>query len=331
MRGQDPSVVWRDGWFYLAQSENGERGVTGIVIYRSRTIDGFGRPAESERRCVWIAPRKGPMSRNVWAPELAWVEGFAGDGEGAGRGGRWYLYFAADDGRNENHRMYVLESETGDACGSYRLKGKVAAPGADRWAIDGALIDVEEPLGGGRKLYFVWSGWEGAGNGMQRLYVARMSDPWTIAGERVEISRPDAAWECRSGPHPCYVNEGPAVAVRAGKVVVGFSANGFWSDDYCVGLLSCDVDRIMDPGAWHKSSGPAFCKTDSLFGVGHNCFVKAGDGADAAWWNVYHAVRKPGRGGKGREIFAQRMTWEGGLPLLGRPGDAGVHPHVAAV
>ncbi|HVX83922.1 MAG TPA: glycoside hydrolase family 43 protein [Phycisphaerae bacterium] len=325
MRGQDPSVVWRHGWFYLAQSENGERGITGIFIYRSRTIHGLGRPGECQRRCVWIAPRKGPISRNLWAPELAWVDGLGREasprGERSGGQGRWYIYFAADDGRNENHRMYALESESADACGPYQLKGKVAAPGADRWAIDGALIDVEEPLGGGRRLYFVWSGWEGLHNGMQRLFVARMSDPWTITGERVEISRPDASWERRSGPHPCYVNEGPAVAVRGGKVVVGFSANGFWSDDYCVGILSCDVERILDPHAWTKSIAPAFCKTDALFGVGHNCFVKAGDGAEAQWWNVFHAVRRPGRGGKGREIFAQRMGWENGLPALGRPGD----------
>jgi GH43 family beta-xylosidase len=322
MRGQDPSVAWREGpdggWFYLVQSENGERGVTGIFVYRSRTLAGI---ASGERWCVWRAPRRGPMSRNVWAPELAWVEGFAGDG-----GGRWYIHFAADDGDNDNHRMYALESEGADACGPYQFKGKVAVAGDDRWAIDGAVIDVEEPLGGGRKLYFVWSGWAGEHNGMQRIYVARMSDPWTISGPRVEISRPTALWERRSGAHPCYVNEGPAVAVRGGKVYVAFSANGFWSDDYCVGILSCEIERVMDARAWTKSHRPAFSKTDRLFGVGHNCMVKVDSGTEAGWWNVYHAVRRPGRGGKGREIFAQRMSWENGLPVLGRPGDEPAAP-----
>jgi GH43 family beta-xylosidase len=117
------------------------------------------------------------------------------------------------------------------------------------------------------------------------------------------------------------VNEGPAVAVRGGRVVVSFSANGFWSDDYCIGILSCPVEKVMEAGAWTKSRGPAFCKTDAVFGVGHNCFVKVGEGAEAGWWNVYHGVRQPGRGGKGREIFVQRMGWEAGVPVLGRPGD----------
>lgn len=313
MLGQDPSVAWRKGSFYLVQSENGERGVTGIFVYKSPTLHSL---ATGERTCIWRAPRSGPLSKNVWAPELAWVDGFGPNGEG-----RWYVHFAADDGRNERHRMYALESTSEDAASAYILKGKVASPD-DHWAIDGALIDVELPVGGGRRLYFVWSGWAGATNGMQRIYIAPMENPWTISGPRVEISRPCALWERRSGPTPCYVNEGPAVAVHHGKVVISFSANGFWSDHYCLGLLSCDLERLFEPAAWTKSSRPVFTPTDDLFGTGHNCFTHVPHGPDAGWWNLFHATRRPNRHGKGREIFAQKFTWHNGLPQLGRPGAA---------
>ncbi len=311
MPGQDPSVAWRGGYFYLVQSENGERGITGIFIYKSATLQGLG---SGERSCVWRAPRTGPCSKNVWAPELAWVEGFGPDGKG-----RWYIHFAADDGRNERHRMYALESATEDPAGDYVMKGKVASAD-DHWAIDGVVVDVELPLGGGRKLYFVWSGWAGPRNEVQRLYIAPMANPWTISGPRVEISRPSALWERRSGPAPCYVNEGPAVAVYQGRVVISFSANGFWSDHYCLGLLSCDLERLLEPAAWSKSNRPAFAPTDELFGTGHNCLLQVPHGPDAGWWNLYHASRHPGRQGKTRELFAQPFTWHNGLPSLGRPG-----------
>jgi GH43 family beta-xylosidase len=313
MIGQDPSVAWRDGYFYLVQSENCKRGA-GLFVYKSRSLEVI---AQGEKVCVWTAPPRGGMSRNVWAPEIVWVDGFGNDG-----GGRWYIYFAADDGRNENHRMYALESVGTDPVGPYVLKGKVADKAADRWAIDGTIIDIG--AGAVRKLYFVWSGWEGASNGMQSLYIAPMSDPWTISGPRMKISSPELDWERRSGPHPCYVNEGPAVVVRNGKVIVGYSANGFWSDDYCVGTLSCDVGRLMEVGAWRKETkGPGFARTDDIFGVGHHSFFEVTEGEQAGWWMVYHGVRQPGRGGKGREIFAKRIDWsEEGLPVLGRPGDA---------
>jgi GH43 family beta-xylosidase len=311
LAGQDPSVVWRDGWFYLVQSENWNGGA-GLFVYKSRTLAGIG---QGEKVCVWRAPSRGGMSRNVWAPELVWLDG------------RWYIYFAADDGRNENHRMYALESVGPDATGPYVLKGKVADRSADRWAIDGTVIDLG--AGAPQRLYFVWSGWEGPHNGMQNLYVAPMSDPWTISGPRVRISSPELEWERRSGAHPCYVNEGPAVVVRGEKVIVGYSANGFWSDDYCIGTLSCDVARVMDPTAWKKEArGPGFARTDEIFGVGHHCLVEVGSGPEAGWWMVYHGVRQPGRGGKGREIFAKRIDWsEEGLPVMGRAGDVGVAQH----
>jgi GH43 family beta-xylosidase len=313
MAGQDPSVVWRDGYFYLVQSENWKKGA-GLFVYKSPTLEGI---SSGEKVCIWRAPARGPMSRNVWAPEIVWVDGFGGDGAG-----RWYIYFAADDGRNENHRMFALESTGADPTGPYVLKGKVADPLADRWAIDGTVIDTGQGLN--RKLYFVWSGWEGAHNGMQHIYVAPMSDPWTISGRRMKISSPELDWERRSGAHPCYVNEGPAVVVRNGKVIVGYSANGFWSDDYCMGTLSCDAGRVMEPGAWKKESrGPSFARTDEIFGVGHHSFFEvAGGAAEAGWWMVYHGVRQPGRSGKGREIFVKRIGWsEEGLPVLGRAGE----------
>ena len=114
----------------------------------------------------------GPNSRNIWAPELHRLRG------------KWYVYFAADDGQNRNHRMFALENASEDPFeGTFVEKGRVFDPAADRWAIDGTAIDLNG------RLYFLWSGWEGTEDVDQRLYIAPMSDPWTISGPRVEISR----------------------------------------------------------------------------------------------------------------------------------------------
>ena len=85
-------MIYHGGVYYYCESRNKRQ----IWIRRSRTIAAIGADAGV---CVWTAPRRGGNSDNVWAPELHLIDG------------RWYIYFAADDGRNENHRMWVLEGE----------------------------------------------------------------------------------------------------------------------------------------------------------------------------------------------------------------------------
>src|SRR5690606_14654307 len=125
-----------------------------------------------------------------------------------------------------NHRMYVLESEGEDAFGPYSNKGQIT-DSTNKWAIDGTVL-----RGVDGQLYFIWSGWEGDTNVRQKLYIAPMSNPWTISGERVEISRPEHEWETIGEPH---VNEGPVALVKGDRVYVIYSASGSWTDDYCLG------------------------------------------------------------------------------------------------
>jgi GH43 family beta-xylosidase len=112
------------------------------------------------RAKVWTAPVGTMYSRNVWAPEAHFLNN------------RWYIYFAADDSLNKNHRMYVLESAGTDPMGPYTFKGRIT-PLVDRWAIDGTVLTRDGIS------YFVWSGWEGF-SGPQNLYISKMLNPWTI-------------------------------------------------------------------------------------------------------------------------------------------------------
>ena len=56
---------------------------------------------------VWTPPATGPYSKDIWAPEIHFLQN------------KWYIYFAADDGDNKNHRIYVLENSSADPLSGY--------------------------------------------------------------------------------------------------------------------------------------------------------------------------------------------------------------------
>src|SRR5690606_20538782 len=101
-------------------------------------------------------------------------------------------------------------------------KGQVT-DATDKWAIDGLVLEQED------QLYFVWSGWEGDENIAQNTYIAPMSNPYTINGPRVLISKPDLAWEQAGGPP--YINEGQAILKKDGQVHIAYSGAGSWTPD----------------------------------------------------------------------------------------------------
>jgi GH43 family beta-xylosidase len=292
--GADPFVIRHtDGFYYAAASTGSE-----LTLIRSRALSTLGA---GERKTVWTPPATGPASKHLWAPEIHRLRG------------RWYIHFAADDGDNANHRMYVLENPSDDPFrGRFTPKGKLADPALDRWAIDGTVL----PLGD--RLYFLWSGWEGTEDVRQDLFIAPMRDPWTLSGPRVAIARPTFDWETRGAPPA--VNEGPQALVRDGRVLVAFSASGSWTDHYNLGLLWARADAdLLDPKSWTKLPDPVFASTDKVLAPGHGSFVASPDGRED--WHVYHAARHPGAGWS-RLIRAQPFTWGAdGFPIFGAPAD----------
>jgi GH43 family beta-xylosidase len=282
---QDPQVTWIDGQYYYCEST-----AAGIFL---RVADDFSRFAESHRICVWAPPRRGPMARHIWAPELHVI------------GGRCYIYFAADDGDNANHRMWVLASKTGDVLGQYELMGSLDTEG---WAIDGTVFTDDRG-----ELYFLWSGWPGAVDGQQNLYISRMADPLTLVGGRVLISAPDQIWE-RHGLPLC---EGPQVLRRNGRTFIVYSASASWTQDYCLGLMVHEGGDLMDPANWRKV-GRVFGHNEHAWGLGHCGFLTTPDGAED--WIFYHAKTSRAQGWKDREVRAQPFTWNAeGWPELGEP------------
>lgn len=286
-RGADPWVIRWQTNYYLCQSRQ-----DGVWVNRAERLEDIG---VNHWKRVWQAPDEGPYSRQVWAPELHFLQG------------KWYIYVAADNGANANHRMYVLEGTSDDPQAPFTFKGKINAPD-DHWAIDGTVLEM--PQG---KLYFIWAGWPGDVDGVQNLYIAPMSNPWTIDGPRVCISQPDRPWEDLDFPH---INEGPETLWHDGHLFIIYSASAFWNDAYCLGELTCTGGDVMNPKSWVKNPEPVFEHTDKVFGPGHCSFVKSPDGKQD--WIVYHAHIAKGK--DIRDVRIQPFTWNAdGSPNFGKP------------
>lgn len=291
--GADPWVIfWKNNYYYCRADKDG------ISVSQSMRLQDIGL---TRRAKVWTPPEAGPYSSGIWAPELHYLNG------------KWHIYFAADDGNNVNHRMYVLEGDSQNPQGSYTFRGKITVA-VDRWAIDGTVLMLDDGT-----MYFLWSGWEGFENIRQNLYIASMNDSLRISGERVCISTPEYEWEKVGVP---YVNEAPQALVKDGRLSIIYSASGSWTDDYCLGQLSFIGDSVLKKESWLKKETPVFSKSRDVFGPGHACFVKSPDGAKD--WIVYHAAKYSGAGWN-RDIRTQKFTWNAdGSPNFGVPIPKGV-------
>ena len=297
--GADPWVV-RDGddYYYCFSGGNG---------VRVAKIDGLHAITQENYSQVYSAPGGTMYSAEYWAPELHKING------------KWYIYVAADDGDNYNHRMYVLECLGDKPTDNFKMLGKIT-DSTDKWAIDGTVLQYND------ELYFVWSGWEGDDNVAQNLYIAHMSDPCTIDSERVMISKPDTKWE-RMGGRP-WINEGPSALVKDDGVHIIFSGSGSWSDWYCLGRLTFTGGDILDAANWVKHEDAVFEKTSKVFGPGHASFATAADGTT---WVIYHANLVSGTGWGGRSVWTQPISWDGNVPVFGSPVDPGTELQVPAI
>ena len=282
--GQDPWVVPFASSLLLVQSVWGDRR---IVI---RRIPSLERMHECEDTVIW-APRGGDHARQIWAPELHHIDG------------RWYVYFCASDGANRNHRVYVLEAD--NPFGPYRDLGKVFDALHDAWAIDLTILRC------GEQLHAVWSGWEDdrevEGDGAtQNLYIAAMSTPWAISGERHLISTPEHGWE----KSVAAINEGPQVLRNPtdGGVFIVYSADASWTHEYKLGVLEQVGSDVTDPASWRKHPHPL------LVGGGHGCFVDTPAGTQV----VYHRKTTAEPGWADRVICHEPLTWDAdGCPVVG--------------
>jgi GH43 family beta-xylosidase len=274
-----------DGWYYFTASvPEYDR----IEIRRARSIRELGAAAP---RVVWRKHESGAMSENVWAPEIHFIQG------------KWYITFAAAriDARFD-HRIYVLENDSQDPMSAAWVEKSQIVTNWSSFSLDATEFEHRGIH------YLVWAQRDPAIHGNSNLYIAAMANPWTIEGGQVCISRPEYRWE-RNG---FWVNEGPAVLKKNGKVFITYSASAT-DASYCMGMLTAsDSADLLKAASWSKSPMPVF-QTDEarrMYGPGHNSFTVEG-GRDILVFHArsYRDIQGDPLYDPNRNIWALAIAW----------------------
>lgn len=260
----------------------------------------------ADPKVVWRMRESGPMSANIWAPELHRIDG------------AWYIYFAAGDvAKRFSIRMYVLSNPNDDPMsGEWKEEGQIETPW-DSFSLDATSFEHRG------KRYLSWAQMDEGRSYNSALLIAEMESPTRIKQDVAVISEPLLEWE-RLG---YKVNEGAAVIIRNGKVFMTYSASAT-DHRYAMGLLWADENAdLMDPASWNKLPEPVFTTEKSLgrYGPGHSSFTVAEDGETDLL--IYHA--RDYRDLKGtpltdpnRHARARYLYWdENGFPDF-RPAEA---------
>jgi GH43 family beta-xylosidase len=287
-----------DGYYYFTASVP-EFDL--IELRRSETIQGLG---EAEPVVAWRKYETGPMSANIWAPELHYIDG------------KWYIYFAAARADDIfDHRMYVLENDSANP-----LEGKWVEKGQVKTDWESFSLDATTFENKGER-YYVWAQRDPNIVGNSNLYIAKMVSPWEIEGPQVMITKPEYDWETIG----FLVNEGAAVLKRNGKIFMTYSASKT-DFNYCMGLLTADENSdLLDPASWEKADKPVFqtSEENGQYGPGHNSFTVSEDGKQDIL--IYHArdykeIEGDPLWDHNRHTRAQVFTWnEDGTPNFGVP------------
>jgi GH43 family beta-xylosidase len=299
----DPCIRrFHDGWYYFTASVP---AYDRIELRRARTIAELPRAATVD---VWHKAATGPCSELIWAPEIHRVFD------------TWVIYFAAAPSRAIKddlfqHRMWAITTTATNP-----LEGEWSGPVQVNSGIDAFCLDATAFVHRGETFY-VWSQKEPAIRGNSNLMIARLAAPTVLATKPVRLSIPEFDWETRG----FWVNEGPSILIRHGRVFLSYSASAT-DENYCMGLLHAREDaNLLNPRHWTKSPRPVFCSDypHKIYGPGHNSFTVAEDGVTDLL--VYHARTYTEIVGDplwdpNRHTYVKPLRWDtAGMPVFGRP------------
>lgn len=297
----DPYVYRHsDGWYYFTASVP---AYDGIVLRRAKSLEELPDAQETE---IWHKHPSGNMSEHIWAPELHYLDQ------------KWYLYYAAGDKEDVwAIRPYVLECcDENPITGTWTEMGMMQCADEDEFSFRGFSLDATVFENRGRYFY-VWAEKVGVGKQISNLYIAELESPYRLKTVQVLLTTPDYAWE-RVG---FWVNEGPAVIKRDGRIFLTYSASETGAA-YCMGMLSADSDSdLLDPLSWKKERMPVLTSEETLgiYGPGHNSFTTDAEGNDIM---VYHGRTEKEITGDplynpNRHAMLMKVKWnEAGSPVF---------------
>lgn len=312
-----------DGTYYFIASHtdaghnlDGRYQYLYLILRSAKTLedltDNSGRYEEKivyERKPI----NDGTMSPHLWAPEIHYIQG------------EWYIYYTTtiSDESPWRIRPHCL------ACtGSDPMKDAWVEKGPVQTTIENDIAFTDFSLDHTHfhhkgKDYFLWAQ---KTDNISDIFIAELSNPWTICTPAVRLTHPEYNWELHGFP----VNEGPAIIKHDGKIFLTFSASG--TDAlYCMGLLYAEESSdLLNAESWTKCPYPVFqsCPATGYYGPGHNSFTRSTD--DSEDLIVYHGRQEERYLGEGdyqplydagRNAYIGKVFWgTDGMPSFSVPG-----------
>ena len=265
----DPCILRKDGWYYFTASvPEFDR----IILRKARTL---AELPDAVEKIIWYRHQEGPLSCNIWAPEIHFIDG------------KWYIYFAAaragaDESGVYDHRIYALMNDDPDPMnGGFTEAGRIDT-GWESFSLDSTTV-----LYGGKR-YFIWAQRDFGIPGNSNLYIAEMKNALELKLPAVRLSIPEFDWECRG----FLVNEGPSCLIHGGRLYLTYSASAT-DERYAMGLLTLkEGGEPLKAEDWSKSPVPVMAteEENGLYGPGHNSFTVDEEGRDLL---VFHARPYP--------------------------------------
>lgn len=299
LNGGDPFIV-EDGDDCYYTYTLGNR----IEIFK---VNSFKDLTVTDRKVVYRSGNNG-IKGQIWAPEIHKI------------GNRWYIVSCAVfdknavprgkmpeadeyDGHSDYYRYgFVLESENEDIFSDYTFKGILSPDGLNN--IDGTYLKKDG------KLYYISSSYHNVGH--QCIYISEMENPYTLKeGSSEMLSEPEYKWE-KTG---WKVNEGPAVLYNGDNIHIVYSASGYSSGGYTLGMLTFKGYNVMKKGDWDKcSTRLTFNRASkSIYNAGHCSFLYRENGNI---YMVYHATKKKIFSESRRLTYINRVRFFNDIPIL---------------
>lgn len=285
------------GYYYALYTQ-----ASNLELFRSRhagsiITDGDSRvvyTANGERDGIW---------GDIWAPEMH-----------RGSNGKWYIYTSGRIGLDTSNpkRLFVVEGPADDPFeGEWIFRSQLSP---DIFSIDPTVYTAPDGI-----QYLCCSRVDCEYG--QVLDIWDLSNPYTYGKNSATITHAELPWE-QVPPYQglASIVEGAFFLERNDRLFIIYSANGCWSDHYCLGVLEHTGGSLCDAANWKKHPEPLFVYGNGAFGPGHATFFKSPDGSEV--WCAYHAMKEHNEAvtPTSRYFNIQKIDFdETGYPVMGLP------------
>ncbi len=309
--GPDPSVYYRDGWYYYLRC-----GTIGsdwaLTIAKAANLCDIGAAAET---VVWRASKGcGDELDSIWSPYLNYIDG------------KWYIHGPCHVRGTESMRYpYVWIGNSDDPLDGFTLHGTM-----DNYDTKVYSWLNTNPIYWGGKLYMFSSGFfrstdKGDNRHWEKLFVAEANDPISFKTDMKVISAPSMSWEISYGGTVSIMEGGVPIVSPNGTLYLTYAANQTLTDDYCTGVLrfkGTQADDLSNAALWEKLKDPLHRYTygENVYSPGAMTFTYDFEGNLIG---VYHVKHFSAATYMGRSTYIQPVRWENDTPVMDKAPEIG--------